>query len=240
MGQRNPQGPEAQSVLDRMTSLDELAEEMQRDMNQGFNDIVNALESMDASVNIGGESEGGVGLFSEQFEPAFSIGEYVRLEPMGEVRQVELLDAQPSIGVTLDVNTNGRAVNQRLTEIEMPNHMLGQYRLANTGEIKPGTRIEVDKMGRNSMKFATKNDRGYYTSFTPDLTPTSNLTEMYQWEDGEIYFSVYEEAGESYENDELEVTFSGFSFLLTENEVDPGNETPTPVPVGPIRPDKRP
>lgn len=225
---------EASAILDWFTDVDEMVRAMHQDMNTGFNNLSQQISQSGGGVG-GGTPQTGQGPFAENMAPAFAQGEYVHLRPIGDTYQVKLVEVQPGVDVTLNVNANGMNSDQSADPLQVDDGMLAQYRVMDGTDIRDGVTIEADQLGQQSVMYKSKNQRGDWGTDTSGLTPQSNLTELFQFEDRDLHFTVTETNGDG---SNLTVTFSGFMYRIVGpvNDVSP-TATVWNVPVGPSKDD---
>lgn len=176
----------------------------------------------------------GVGPYSHDFEPAFRPDEYVELHNLGHVHKVRAVAPIPAVDVTLSVNANGTNADQQLSELEMEDNMIAQWRLLDASDIRDGTDIQMDQQGQQAVMYSTKNQRGHVDTNTGDLAGESVLTELYQYEQRDLHATVVESNGDG---SDLTLTFSGWAFRLGKEQGSaPSGVNPWIVTDGPVDP----
>ena len=152
----------------------------------------------------------------------------------GDLYRIGSYRPLPSIPVSLDVTANDIETNQQAENLHMPDKMLGQYRIVNPSDIRSGIAVEVDQGGREAPASVTRNFQSFFTADTAEVGTDGPLSELYQFEDDDLYFSVRETDGDG---SGVTLTFSGFGYVLEAVTGQP-NVEPITVPIQPIRPER--
>ena len=180
------------------------------------------------------------GAFNSGFDPAARPGDVVEFPERGIARQVAQYNLLPNISgpeVTVADNSEEKV---EVTEIEMPDDFLGQFRLPFIAqELPEDVEIRVDHDGRQEPKYETKNERGFIDSRTgailgddPETGDTlledlqTRFTEMYVYEQNPPFFSFRNESGSS---QTIDLTFAGYSFRLGDEVRDPNGVVQLPT-----------
>lgn len=202
----------------------------------------------------GREGYHGAGVYPKELVPACRPGDYVSLEPDGDVYTVEVMTAQPGIlafdsddssGVPLAANETVR--DNEATELELPTQWMGQYRLTQLGaDLPDDVTATIDLGGKQAPLYTNKNSRGGYVEestveVADDTTGTDvtgdgfnhHLTELYIYEDEVPYFTFEETGGASPTVSDLR--FQGFQFRLEPASNVPSDAHVEPVPTERIR-----
>mgnify|MGYP006284388061 CR=1 FL=1 len=141
------------------------------------------------------------GPYSTDFEPALPVGAFVELLPGAEVREVTAVEVLPTIEtqeITVPANDSLEEVEMR--QLYAQNGVLAQFRLPDpTGggadAFPDGVRITVDHGGEESPRFNLKNARGFYSNETPRYGEGSPQTDIFEWEDTDLFFNVENTTG---------------------------------------------
>lgn len=191
------------------------------------------------------------GAYPYRLEPIARPGDVLRLDPLGEYREVDVFSIRPEIkafATAIALTANGTDADNEATELSMPDGWLGQFRMLKPGaDIPDGVTVTVDQGGEQSPMYTTKNARGSFdhsigTIEGDDASGTNTataletrLTELYVWQDDTTpYFTFEETAGgtPSIQN----VRFSGYAYRLGKklSSAPPGT-TPVAVPIERVR-----
>jgi len=93
--------------------------------------------------------------------------------------------------------------------------------------IPDGIRITVDQGGEESPRFNSKNRRGFYAAETAAFGDQAQQTELYQYEDTDLFFNVENTTGSEVT---FTLTYTGYIYDLVDIDTQPG-ETDETVPV---------
>jgi hypothetical protein len=160
--------------------------------------------------------------YNTDLEPALYADATVELQPTGDVYAVDLVELVPSVdtqSVTVSANSTNEAVE--MTELYLPEGVLGQLRLVDpqSGDAIPsGVEIEVFHGGEESPRFSIKNQNGYIDLDTVSFGDNSQQTELYQWEDTDLYFDFTNTTGS---DETFTLTYTGYAFKLSRVDVAP-------------------
>lgn len=146
----------------------------------------------------------------------------------------------------ISVNPNSENRNVALTNLEVWNDWLAQYRMPRlTDELPDDVTIEADQGGRQAPLWQNQNARSAinndtYTSQVSDIADTvteveslSHLTELFVFEQEPPRFTVTNNTAGTVN---VDLTFSGFAFRLSQtSEAQVGNRTPIYAPVESVR-----
>jgi len=135
------------------------------------------------------------GPYTTEFEPALAVGAFVELLPDDVVREVTAVEVLPTIEtqeITVPANDTEEEVEMR--QLYAQNGVLAQFRLLDPagtdGAIPDGIEITVDHGGEESPRFNLKNARGFYDSDTSFYGEGAPQTELFEWEDTDLFFNV--------------------------------------------------
>lgn len=141
------------------------------------------------------------GPYSTDFEPALPVGAFVELLPDAEVREVTAVEVLPTIEtqeITVAANSTEDEVEMR--QLYAQNGVLAQFRLIDPDgdvAIPDGIEITVDQGGEESPRFNLKNARGFYNTDTSSYGEGAPQTELFEWEDTDLFFNVENTTGSS-------------------------------------------
>lgn len=169
--------------------------------------------------------------YDNDFDPLLYVDGTVTLQPGNETYGVSQVEIIP----TLETNEFVVPANDTLNEVEMrelylQDGVLGQFRLFDPegGQAIPDNiEITVDQGGEESPRFNSKNRRGFYNALTPQLGENAQQTELFQFEDTDLFFNVTNTSGGEIT---FTLTYTGFAFDLVGADLAPG-ETDQTVPV---------
>lgn len=187
------------------------------------------------------------GAFNGGFEPIARPGGFVQFDdtPSGTVYAVRAYNVLPEIQLEDNFSpSNGGIEKRELTDIEMDEGFLAQYRLLKLPEQLPDdVSIEIDHDGKQAPLYQTENVRGALTNetgavYTDDTAGgsvvdhhLSQFTELFVWEDNPPYFTVENNTGGAVD---IPLTFTGYAFQLEEvaSNLDNfnGNRQPVVIP----------
>ena len=144
---------------------------------------------------------------STDLKPALAPGALVELLPGDEVRKVTAVEVIPTVEtqeITVPANDSVEEIEMR--QLYANDGVLAQFRLPDPtgGGADPfpeGVEITVDHGGEESPRFNLKNARGFYTNETSRYGEGAPQTELWEWEDTDLFFNVENTTGS-------EVTFS--------------------------------
>lgn len=169
--------------------------------------------------------------YNHNFDPLLYVDATVTLQPRIGTFAVSQMELVP----TIETQTFTVPANDTLNEAEMrglygQDGTLVQYRLFDPdgGQAIPdGVRITVDQGGEESPRFNIKNRRGFFNADTPALGDQAQQTELYQYEDTDLFFNVENTTASQVE---FSLTYTGYVYDLVEIDTPPG-ETDETVPV---------
>jgi hypothetical protein len=165
--------------------------------------------------------------YSADLEPTLVVGDSVLIQPTGISGQVEALDLQPGIVVTELVDDGGGTVvpaNSSLRDVEIRSlynndRFLAQYRLPpdpvnDTSPIPTDVEITVAQGGEQQTRYENKNSVGQLRPQTPFYGSGSPFTELWQYSDSDLHFTVDNNAASSVDGDDLELIYIGWQYRL--------------------------
>lgn len=154
--------------------------------------------------------------FNTDFEPALHADALVETQPDGTVHVVELVEVFPKIQTETFTVPESGLEEQQMRSLYAPTDVLAQYRLFN---IPDNIEIRVNQGGQESPRFNNKNERGFIDSDVVDFGDAAQQTEIFQWEDTDLFFD-FANTGSSGDID-VTLGFSGWGYSTTEVDVDP-------------------
>lgn len=132
--------------------------------------------------------------YNNDFKPALHVDSTVELQPLDEVHRVRTLEVLPTVQtqeITVDAGATLRDIEMR--GLYAQTGVLAQFRLFDAGDdpaIPDGIEIQVDQGGEESPRFNIKNARGFYDTNTPSYGDAAQQTELFQYEDTDLFFTV--------------------------------------------------
>ncbi|MFW5905507.1 MAG: hypothetical protein ACOCUO_01520 [archaeon] len=186
------------------------------------------------------------GVFTRDFTPVALPGNVVRLDD-GDSREdyrINRLAPFPTVNIgTLTVGAEDTSRNNEMTELEMWDGWLGQYRPVSLTESLPDdVGIQFDQGGNRAPLYELVNERPEITneslySLTRDpddndqhIESLLHMLELYVWEDENPRVTVINRSDAEVE---VDLTYTGFGFQL--ERVRDHDQTPVQVPVEAIR-----
>jgi len=176
------------------------------------------------------------GAFNGGFEPIARPGGFVQFDDVsdGAIYAVRAYNVLPEIQLEDNFTPSDGGIEKReLTDIEMDEGFLAQYRLLKLPEQLPDdVEIEIDHDGKQAPLYQTENVRGVLTNetgavYTDDTAGgsvvdqhLSQFTELFVWEDNPPYFTVKNNTGGPID---VALTFSGYAYHLEEVAAEPEN-----------------
>mgnify|MGYP000093602401 CR=1 FL=1 len=141
------------------------------------------------------------GPFTTDFEPALATGAYVRIQPDDELREVTAVETIPAVETAeFTVPANGVLEEQEITALYAQDGVLAQLRLLDPDDgqaIPDDITFTVDHGGEESPRFNLKNERGFISSDTPAAGEGAPQTELFEWENTDLFFNFANAAGSS-------------------------------------------
>lgn len=189
------------------------------------------------------------GAYPRALDPIARPGDVLRLDPLDELREVLFFIVQPGVNAfqtQISVAANDTEADNEATELEMPDTMLGQFRMVHPGEdLTDGINVTVDQQGQQAPLFTTKKARGFYDDQTGTMEGNdgasvvgnfreSRLTEVYVWEDNPPFYTFENTTGGSLNIQNIR--FAGYHYKLGPVlDRAPDGRTPVAVPISRIR-----
>lgn len=156
------------------------------------------------------------------FEPLLRVDSTVELQPSVGTFGVELVEVLPSIETQeFDIPSGGVVNEAEMRSLYAQDGALAQYRLAPTdlgGSIPDGVEITVDQGGEEAPRFNNKNRRGFYDSDTASFGDAAQQTELFQYEDTDLFFNV---SNTTNSNQTFSLTYSGWVYKLKPIDISP-------------------
>lgn len=153
------------------------------------------------------------GPYTTDLEPALAPGAYVELLPDDVVREVTAVEVIPTILTqTVTVPAGGVENEVEMRQLYAQDGVLAQFRLVNPdgGQAIPdGIEIAIDHGGEESPRFNLKNARGFYNADTPGFGDAAQQTELFEWEDTDLFFNFANTTGSSVD---VTLTYTGYAF----------------------------
>ncbi len=161
--------------------------------------------------------------YHNDLEPALYVGSTVALQPEENAYYVNALEVLPTVETQeFTVPANSTLDEQEIRSLYGQSGVLVHVRLPDPagedGAIPEGIRIEVNQGGEESPRFNIKNSRGFLDSDTPAYGDAAQQTELFQYEDEDLFFDIENTSDE-------EITFSlkytGWAYDLRPDDTPP-------------------
>lgn len=160
--------------------------------------------------------------YYNDFEPLLSVDSTVELQPENGVHAVETVEVLPAIDTQeFVVPANDTLDEREMRGLYVQDGALAQYRLPDPPDgnaIPDGIEITVDHGGEEAPRFNNKNGRGYYNTDTPAIGDAAQQTELFQFEDTDLFFNVENTTGAEVT---FTLTFSGWAYKLSRVDLSP-------------------
>lgn len=191
------------------------------------------------------------GAYTPEFTPVARPGHVLRLDDGSAFQYYEItrFTAIPEIVQTVQVGQNSTNTDVELTELEVWDGWLAQWRLLDLANDIPSgdISVEMDLGGRQAPMWATQNGRGSIDRTTGSVTAwdqnasasavedqLTNLTELFTFEQ-EVPYVTVENTATSGGQQDVPLTFSGFLFEIDGPVGEPSGEQPVQVPIENVR-----
>jgi len=169
--------------------------------------------------------------YNHNFDPLLYVDGTVTLQPTNDTYGVSQMEIIPTLETDqFTVPANGTLNEVEMRELYLQDGVLGQFRLfdpAGGQAIPDGIEITVDQGGEESPRFNTKTRRGVYSAATPALGEAAQQTELYQFEDTDLFFNLSNSTANPIS---FTLTYTGYTFDLVPADLSP-SETDETVPV---------
>lgn len=156
------------------------------------------------------------------FEPLLRVDSTVELQPSIGTFGVEIVEVLPTIETQeFTVDANDTVNEAEMRSLYAQDGTLAQYRLVNpdTGEAIPdGVEITVDQGGEEAPRFNNKNRRGFYDNDTVTVGDAAQQTELFQYEDTDLFFNVRNTTGSQVT---FTLSYSGWVYKLRPTDLQP-------------------
>lgn len=160
--------------------------------------------------------------YHTDFEPLLSVDDTVEVQPSEGVYGVETVEVMPTVTTQEFTVADGDTLQeQEIRALYAQDGVLAQYRLPDpaTGDAFPDdVTITVDQGGEESPRFNNKTQRGVLTNEVPRYAENAALTELYQFEDTDLFFNIENTSGGAVT---FELTFAGFLYSLRGADIAP-------------------
>ena len=169
--------------------------------------------------------------YNDDFDPVLYEGGAVSLAPGFDTYTVEQLEIIPTIETQeVTVPANNTLPQVEMTNLYAQDTVLAQLRLVPgpSGTTVPSDiAYTVDQGGAESPRYNLKNVRGRIDEATADIGDNFKQTELFQFEDEDLFFNFENTSGS---DTTFTLTFSGFAFDLIPSDIEPA-ATDVTVPV---------
>jgi len=183
------------------------------------------------------------GAYNRAFQPVARPGNAIEFAPLNGTDQFQVAAVAPLNEITLDADltiADGTYEKIELTELEVPQDHLAQYRLPRLPEELPDdVEIEIDHDGKQQPLYETKNVRGSLTNETGvvygnDPASGDQVSEAYRTEATELFVHESDEPNFTFYNrsgaqQTVNLTFEGFMYRLASAPADVRNPVVVPV-----------
>ena len=161
--------------------------------------------------------------YHSDLEPTLTVDSIVELQPDNGVYYVNAVEVLPAVETqTFTVPANDQLREQEIRSLYGQDGVLVQVRLpdpsGSDGAIPDDVKITVDHGGGESPRFNIKNQRGFYSSDVPFFGDAAQQTELFQWEDEDLFFNIENESDEEVE---FSLTYTGWAYDLRPEDIDP-------------------
>ena len=163
--------------------------------------------------------------YYSDLEPLLTVDSTVELQPDSLTYGVHAVEVLPTVTTQeFTVPAGGSIEAQEIRSLYGQDGVLVQLRLPDPAGPDPaipeGVEVAVDHGGQESPRFNIKNQRGVLTSDTPFFGDAAQQTEIFQWEDTDLFFDIENTTGS-------EVTFTmswtGWAYDLRSASIDRGD-----------------
>lgn len=157
------------------------------------------------------------GPYAKDLQPALATDAYVEIQPNKGVYQVDAVEVIPTVETQeFSIDANDLEEEIEIRSLYAQDSALAQFRLLDPTDddaIPDGIRITVDHGGEESPRFNLKNERGFYTNETASYGEDAPQTELWQYEDTDLFFTVENTTGD---NVDFTLLYTGYLYDLTE------------------------
>jgi len=164
--------------------------------------------------------------YNTDFEPLLSTDDTVEVQPNEGVFAVETVEVMPSVTTQeFTVAANDTLQEEEIRGLYAQDGVLAQYRLPDPTDggadaFPDGVEITVDQGGEESPRFNNKTQRGVITNEVPRYGDQAALTELYQFEDTDLFFNIENTTGSEVT---FELTYTGYLYSLTMTDLAPSD-----------------
>jgi len=164
--------------------------------------------------------------YHTDFEPLLSVDDTVEIQPNNGVHAVETVELMPSVTTQeFTVAANDTLQEQEIRALYAQDGVLAQYRLPDpvgggADAFPDGVEITIDQGGEESPRFNNKTQRGRLTNEVPRYGENAAFTELYQYEDTDLFFNIENTTGAEVT---FELVFAGFLYSLSRADIAPSD-----------------
>jgi len=161
--------------------------------------------------------------YHSDLEPLLTTDSTVELQPDNGSHVVAAVEVLPSVTTQeFTVPANDSLNDEEIRSLYGQDGVLVQLRLPDPAGADPaipeGVDIAVDHGGQESPRFNIKNQRGVLTADTPTFGDAAQQTEIFQYEDTDLFFDVENSTDEEVTFD---LTWTGWAYDLRPVDLDP-------------------
>ena len=154
--------------------------------------------------------------YYSDLEPLLTVDSTVELQPSNETYVTAAVEVLPTVTTQeFTVPAGGILSDQEIRSLYGQDGVLVQLRLPDPAGSDPaipeGIEIEVDHGGQESPRFNIKNQRGKLTSDTPFYGDAAQQTELFQYEDDDLFFTIENTTGDPIT---FTLTYTGYAYDL--------------------------
>jgi len=159
--------------------------------------------------------------YSSDFEPRLTVDSTVELQPSGGTYYVNTLEVLPTFETQEFTVPAGESLeDQEIRSLYGQSGVLVQARFPDpqgAGSVIPeDVKVFVNQGGEESPRFNIKNTRAFYTSDTPFYGEAAQQTELFQWEDEDLFFDIENNSGEEVS---FRIQYTGYAYDLRGDQV---------------------
>ncbi len=161
--------------------------------------------------------------YFNDLEPALTVDATVALQPSDETFYVNTLEAIPTVETqTFEVADGETEEDIEIRGLYAQTGVLAQFRFIDVGDEDPpipeGVRVFVNQGGEESPRFNLKNRRGFYDADTALYGDAAQQTELWQWEDEDLFFDIENDSGDAVE---FSIKYTGWAYDLRPEDISP-------------------
>lgn len=161
--------------------------------------------------------------YNSDLEPTLTVDATVEIQPAEEAYMVRTVELLPQVSTAeFTVPANGFLEEQEIDEFYGQDGVLVELRIPTpvdgSDAIPDGIELEVDQGGQESPRFNIKNQKGVITNATPKFGEAFQQTQLYQWEDEDLFFTFENSTGSDVT---FEIVATGYAYDLRPANINP-------------------